>query len=147
MSLIGRLSAVALIAVIGCKSDGIVGPRDLQYSATYEVLTSSPTKVRLIATITNNGTKAATINYGSCVMGYRIASQSGAVRANYEFDPLKSVCTMQLFTRMLAPGESFAINQLDAQLSGTVPPGSYDATVFLHIAGEPEIAVGRVEVK
>jgi hypothetical protein len=132
----------------GCGIFHTVGPSRLAYSATAEIVNVSPTKVRVAGTITNKDTKPITVSYGDCSFGIRVTSKNaGPASVTYEVNPLTGVCSAEIRNRTLKPGEGFVLGEIEAVLTGRVPPGEYAVTALLLIKGNPEPSAGVIEVR
>lgn len=122
-------------------------PSRLAYSATTEVTSVSPTRVRVSGVVTNTDSKALSISYGSCAVGLRVDSNSAGPKAvSYEVDPNKSPCTLVLFTKLLNAGESIVVGRIDALLTGNVPAGGYNVTALFFV-GTQKASAGSVQVQ
>ena len=137
----------AALLLGGCSIFDGLEPDPLAYSARMDVITANPTKIRVFGVVTNTGSKAVTFGYGACSVGLRATSERGGSEAStYELDPRKSVCSMEAYLKTLNAGESAEVGGPVAVLSGNVPAGRYEVTVFVHVRGEPEASAGIIDV-
>ncbi len=124
-----------------------VQPSHFAYSAMTEVLSVSPTKVRVSGVVTNTDSNAISVSYSPCSVAVRVDSKSaGQKPTSYEVDPLKGPCLTAIYTKLLNAGESVVVGQVDALLTGNVPAGGYNVTAIF-FAGAQKASAGSIQVQ
>jgi hypothetical protein len=123
-----------------------IQPSYLSFSANTEVVSVSPTKVRVSGVVTNTDSKAISVSYSPCSVAVRVDSKSAGPKASsYEVDPLKGPCLTVIYTKLLNAGESVVVGQVDAVLTGNVPAGGYNVTAIFF--GAQEASAGSIQVQ
>lgn len=147
-TVIVRAAPFVMFLLAGCGIFDSVEPGHLAYSATNELVSVSPTKIRVAGMVTNTDSKAVTVNYGPCVVGIRVTSKNaGSQSTTVIVDPAKTECESVGYSRTINPGESIVLGEAVAVLSGNVAPGAYEVTAFFFRPGSPEASAGTVEVR